>query len=70
MLTKSPRRLPVSWSAEKLAELAELAKVTPSGAHTTESRLAVAQLRAAAGDFDQAEAEVLAVLGELSTPLA
>jgi hypothetical protein len=64
---ETPRRLMVSWPAKKLAELAELANVTPPGMHPIESRLAAAQLCAASGDLDQAEADVLDAVKECTT---
>ena len=53
----------------KIAELTELAASTKSGiAHRSIAVLAAAQLEAAAGGFDAAEAAVLAVYGEHRGP--
>jgi hypothetical protein len=59
---RTRQRHRLNWSAGKLAELRKVADATETGADgRVLSMLAAAQLRAAAGDFDVAEAVVLAV---------
>lgn len=59
---RSRQRHRLNWSAGKLADLRKVADATETGADgRAVSMLAAAQSRAAAGDFDVAEAVVLAV---------
>ena len=61
-------QLPMLWSDAWLAELARLAASPAPNTNSVEAAVAAACLKAAAGDFDAAEAAVLGVMRERPDP--